>query len=89
MAKEYCDICLEEKGENHKCSICKICGRDLEGEYKCKCMGIQTYAMSNYPGEYKLVRSHPDNPDQHWYKREDVDAIIIELKKELAQYKNY
>lgn len=70
---------------------CKICNRDFKPDPKyggspCQCNGIQPYAKSNYPGETCLVPSHPENTgEQHWYKREDVDARLKELNGQIVQ----
>ena len=63
--------------------ICEICGRyktPHEGYNTCCCQGIQTYGMSEYPGENRLVRAHPTNPGADWYKRADVDARLKQLE---------
>ena len=48
----------------------------------CNCIGIQPYALSNYPGEYRLVETHPRNDiAQQYYKRTDVDELVRKLTK--------
>lgn len=55
--------------------FCEICRRR-----ECCCKGMQTYAMSRYPGECALVKCHPsDTSVQLYYKREDVDALLDTL----------
>lgn len=56
---------------------CAICGHPVEdhGE-STSCMGIQTYALSNYPGEFRLVEAHPNNEGEQWYKRSEIDPIL-------------
>lgn len=57
---------------NTECDVCH--------QEPCCCNGIQTYAMSNYPGEHRMVESHPGNIDsEQWYRREDVDVLLKKL----------
>lgn len=76
-----------ERGAGAEPDYCEICGR-YKTEHPdpdqrtnlCCCRGIQPYAMSCYPGEHKLVRTHPANSGKQWYRREDVDAILEGLE---------
>ena len=73
--------------QNHS-NFCEICGRHKglpEGDTSvCVCFGVQTYAMSSYPGEYQLVPSHPGSGDEEqWYRREDIDPLL----RNLAEWK--
>lgn len=51
---------------------CDICMRQHHPHCR-----LQPYGMSSYPGEHCLVKSHPDNEEQQWYKREEVDALLF------------
>lgn len=72
------------KDEPKEIEFCPVCGgsRNMaESSSICQCNGIQPYSMSNYPGEHKLVKTHPSNGGEHFYLRSDVDKLIRQLKK--------
>jgi hypothetical protein len=74
--------CYDVAPEPNFCEICcarKVAPPEYPNDSVCQCKGLQPYAMSTYPGEYKLVKSHPKNSGSDWYKREEVDARLDEL----------
>lgn len=55
---------------------CQVCGQEQ--------FILQPYAMSNYPGEYKLVKCHPTSDCEQWYRKEDVDSHLKQIVDELS-----
>lgn len=60
---------------------CNVCSRPMQptGDegWMCNCCGIQPYSLSSYPGEYRLVKTHPsDDDDEQWYKRSEIDPLL-------------
>jgi hypothetical protein len=73
------------------CEICcarKVAPPEYPNDSVCQCKGLQPYAMSTYPGEYRLVKSHPNSGGHQWYKRADVDAKLEELEKRADAHQN-
>lgn len=62
--------------------VCAVCQRE-----QCCCKGIQTYSMSKYPGENKLVKIFPENEpiENQWYRRLDADRKLATLTASLAE----
>ena len=76
--EKFCDICCARK----------VAPPEYPNDTVCCCRGLQPYAMSNYPGEYRLVKNHPAGPEEQWYKRSEVDAKLDELEKRIAAHQN-
>lgn len=83
--KSGCGVAAED-GKGEELGWCDICNRyryapnDM-GDQKCECSGLQPYSLSTYPGEYCLVKTHPGNGCEQWYKREEVDELIRQPSK--------
>jgi hypothetical protein len=64
----FCDICCRYKvSEDHSVCCCK---------------GIQPYALSTYPGEFRMTATHPANDDnEQWYPRLEIDPLLDQLEQ--------
>lgn len=55
---------------------CQVCGQEQ--------FLLQSYALSHYPGEFKLVKCHPSNDCEQWYRKEDVENLLKQRMDELT-----
>lgn len=101
FSMELCQICYAKKKEEFMNTTpppkpetltpeenwCEICHREkISTESSvCACLGIQPYAMSVYPGEYKLVSTHPSNGGEQWYKRSDVELALRQSEERMNE----
>jgi len=61
------------------------CGQHLFPHEKgCPLWQLPPFSPSTYPGEDRMVLTHPSDPTAVWYAREDVDALLEEKDVELA-----
>lgn len=74
--------------DQEPCPVCMGLKPHVDGYRDCECIGLQTYGLSCYPGEFKNVPIHPSDLQRaQFYKREDVEKRIAELEAQLVKVK--